>query len=75
MKSFSRSPEFGTRKALSGSGTNYVKVQAEKPVKGQPCDTVVLMVVNFSEEPLTVQKGRGPCQATIAVRRTGVRRN
>ena len=57
MKSFSRSPEFGTRKALSGSGTNYVKVQAEKPVKGQPCDTVVLMVVNFSEEPLTVQKG------------------
>jgi hypothetical protein len=34
----------------------HVKTQGEKLVKGQPCDTVVLMVVNFSEEPLTVQK-------------------
>ena len=34
-----------------------MKAQAEKAVKGQPCDTVVLMVINFSEEPLIVQKG------------------
>jgi hypothetical protein len=57
VKSFSRIPEFETRKVLSGFGTNHVKSQAEKAVKGQPCDTVVLKVVNFSEEPLTVQKG------------------
>ena len=56
-QSFSRSPEFETRNVLSGSCMTHVKAQGEKLVKGQPCDTVVLMVVNFSEEPLTVQKG------------------